>query len=91
MSRSRSSGSSRRDSRTLGSTRAPTTRRCGSASAHGDRVVIVRDYGTGFDEPEGSAGQGLKNMRQRAASIGGAFRIVSTPGRGTSLEVVLRA
>lgn len=58
---------------------------------NGERVVVVRDNGGGFDEPEGSAGQGLKNMRQRAASIGGAFRIVSTPGRGTALEVTLRA
>ena len=34
---------------------------------------------------------GLANMRARAASIGGGFRLVSTPGRGTALEVVLRA
>jgi signal transduction histidine kinase len=44
----------------------------------------------GFDEQEISGGQGLKNMRARAASIGGGFRLVSTPGRGTALEVVLR-
>jgi signal transduction histidine kinase len=30
-------------------------------------------------------------MRARAASIGGGFRLVSAPGRGTALEVVLRA
>jgi signal transduction histidine kinase len=58
---------------------------------NGERVVLVRDDGAGFEEPEGSAGQGLKNMRQRAASIGGAFRIVSGPGRGTALEITLRA
>jgi signal transduction histidine kinase len=57
----------------------------------GERFVSVVDDGSGFDEQEIAAGQGLKNMRARAASIGGGFRLVSTPGRGTALEVVLRA
>jgi signal transduction histidine kinase len=57
----------------------------------GERFVSVVDDGAGFDEQEIAAGQGLKNMRARAASIGGGFRLVSTPGRGTALEVVLRA
>jgi signal transduction histidine kinase len=57
----------------------------------GERYVTVVDDGSGFDEQEIAAGQGLKNMRARAASIGGGFRLVSTPGRGTALEVVLRA
>jgi signal transduction histidine kinase len=30
-------------------------------------------------------------MKTRAASIGGAFGLASSPGRGTALEVVLRA
>ena len=57
----------------------------------GERFVTVVDDGSGFDEQEIAAGQGLKNMRARAASIGGGFRLVSAPGRGTALEVVLRA
>jgi signal transduction histidine kinase len=57
----------------------------------GERYVSVVDDGSGFLEDETAAGQGLKNMRARAASIGGGFRLVSTPGRGTALEVVLRA
>jgi signal transduction histidine kinase len=57
----------------------------------GERFVTVVDDGSGFDEQEIAAGQGLRNMRARAASIGGGFRLVSTPGRGTALEVVLRA
>ena len=36
------------------------------------------------------AGQGLKNMRARAASIEGVFSLRSSPGQGTSIEVVLR-
>jgi signal transduction histidine kinase len=57
----------------------------------GERFVTVADDGSGFDENEIAAGQGLKNMRARAATIGGGFRLVSAPGRGTALEVVLRA
>src|SRR5881398_1468553 len=57
----------------------------------GERFVTVVDDGSGFVEDEIAAGQGLKNMRARAASIGGGFRLVSKPGRGTALEVVLRA
>ena len=55
------------------------------------RVVSVRDDGIGFEDDEGGAGQGLRNMRRRAASIDGGFSMHSSPGRGTSIEVVLRA
>jgi len=61
------------------------------AERAGERFVSVADDGAGFDQEEIAAGQGLKNMRARAASIGGGFRLVSAPGRGTALEVVLRA
>ena len=57
----------------------------------GQRVVRVVDDGEGFDEEAVTRGQGLRNIRTRAAAIGGVLRLVSKPGRGTSLEVVLRA
>jgi len=57
----------------------------------GRRVVIVSDDGIGFDGEANGAGQGLKNMRARAASIQGAFALRSTPGSGTAIEVVLRS
>lgn len=56
----------------------------------GDRFVSLRDDGAGFELEEDAAGQGLSNMRERAAAIGGAFSLRSTPGVGTALEVVLR-
>ena len=56
-----------------------------------ERVVTVIDDGSGFDDEAVSAGQGLRNMKARSASIGGGFRLRSQPGRGTALEVVLRA
>jgi signal transduction histidine kinase len=55
------------------------------------RVVLVRDDGAGFNGETSAAGQGLKNLRSRAAAIGGAFTMRSAPGQGTVLEVTLRA
>jgi len=57
----------------------------------GRRIVSVRDDGVGFDGEDAAAGQGLKNMRLRAKTIEGGFALRSRPGRGTALEVVLRA
>jgi len=57
----------------------------------GRRVVSVRDDGVGFDGAEAAAGQGMKNMKLRAKTIDGGFALRSRPGRGTALEVVLRA
>ncbi len=57
----------------------------------GRRVVRVSDDGSGIVDDEPGAGQGLKNMRSRAASIDGVLSLHSSPGRGTSIEVVLRA
>jgi len=56
----------------------------------GERVVLVRDDGEGFDGEATAAGQGLKNIRARAETIDGGFRLTSRPGFGTALEVVLR-
>jgi signal transduction histidine kinase len=63
------------------------------AGRGGRRVVAVRDDGQGFvyEEAAATGGQGLRNMRERAAVIGGALTLRSAPGSGTSVEVVLRA
>ncbi|MBA3347268.1 MAG: hypothetical protein H0T13_01775 [Actinobacteria bacterium] len=56
------------------------------------RVVSVRDDGVGFDDADdAAAGQGLKNMRRRTETIDGGFALRSGPGRGTAVEVTLRA
>ena len=55
------------------------------------RIVRVSDDGAGFQNDDPGAGQGLKNMRARAAAIHGAFSLSSSPGKGTAIEVVLRA
>jgi signal transduction histidine kinase len=56
-----------------------------------ERTVRVRDDGAGFVAETDEAGQGLKNMKARSASIGGGFRVRSRPGLGTAVEVTLRA
>jgi signal transduction histidine kinase len=56
-----------------------------------DRLVALYDDGEGFETPSDSGGQGLRNMRQRAAAIGGVFSLRSVPGHGTAVEVVLRS
>ena len=56
--------------------------------AAGRRASRTTAPGSMTDEP--GAGQGLKNMRSRAASIQGVLSLRSSPGKGTSIEVVLR-
>ena len=57
----------------------------------GERVVRIVDDGRGFDERQARPGQGLRNIRARASAIGGGFRLATSPGGGTALEVVLRS
>ena len=57
----------------------------------GKRVVAVADDGAGFEDTPDGAGQGLRNIRQRAATIAGAATVHSRPGSGTVVEVALRA
>jgi signal transduction histidine kinase len=60
------------------------------AQRGGRRVVRVSDDGKGIEVEDPGAGQGLKNMRSRAASIQGVLSLKSAPGKGTAIEVVLR-
>ncbi len=62
-----------------------------SVSNHlGRRVVLVADDGIGFDQTA-EAGQGIANMRMRAEAIEGELTLRSEAGRGTAIELVLRA
>jgi signal transduction histidine kinase len=61
-----------------------------SLARHGSRLRLrVADDGSGFDPAASTAGMGQRNMRTRAADIGGDVRVTSTPGDGT--EVVFEA
>ncbi|HEY6652872.1 MAG TPA: histidine kinase, partial [Solirubrobacterales bacterium] len=49
----------------------------------------VRDDGIGFAAGGNRAGQGLTNMRDRVAAVGGSLTIESAPGEGTSVLGVI--
>ena len=56
----------------------------------GPLYLRIEDDGVGFDPNEiDSKGFGLVTMEERAASIGAEFRLRSTPGSGTCIEVRL--
>ena len=56
------------------------------------RVILeVSDDGTGFDPDLAPGGLGLASMRERAAAVGGALRITSAPGAGTSVRLAVPA
>jgi two-component system sensor histidine kinase UhpB len=53
---------------------------------------LVSDDGNGFDvqaalSRKGHTGLGLIGIRERLNAIGGAYRIISAPGQGTTLQV----
>jgi signal transduction histidine kinase len=63
-------------------------------SLEGEQVLMeVFDEGQGFDlnRASGGGGMGLVTMRERAESLGGTFAISSQPGRGTNVQVRVRA
>jgi len=52
--------------------------------------LVVEDNGCGFEKaPDNALADGLRNMRQRMADIGGECRIQSEPGKGTKVFVHL--
>ncbi len=61
-------------------------------------VLEVTDDGSGFDpatvsdagpDPDGPTGFGLSGMRERAELLGGTLKLISAPGRGTTVRLVL--
>jgi signal transduction histidine kinase len=60
--------------------------------ADGPRVT-VRDDGLGFDPAavtvRGTGGLGMRSMRERAASTGLVLDVLSAPGAGTSVQVLI--
>jgi signal transduction histidine kinase len=62
-------------------------------SVSGHVQVCIADDGCGFDaiafchDGIEAKGHGLAIMRERAESVGGRFRVLSMPGRGTEVQV----
>ena len=61
------------------------TRRVGSVV-----IVRIRDDGRGFDVGDPPPGLGLRYMRRRAEEVGAELDVISTPGRGTSVQLRFR-
>lgn len=59
-----------------------------NASSHQVKMEI-RDNGKGFDDKLIKQGNGLHNMKQRAAVSGGTVTINSAPGKGTAVTMLL--
>src|SRR3984893_1629035 len=55
-----------------------------------DALLEIRDEGSGF-EPDRAAGQGfgLRNLGERAARLHGRLAILSAPGKGTAVRLVI--
>ena len=49
-------------------------------------LLSIEDDGVGFDAGVPSAGSGMRNMRERAATIGATLRVSSANGKGTKLR-----
>jgi ligand-binding sensor domain-containing protein len=49
----------------------------------------VQDNGVGFDPKAKSSGNGLKNMKRRALEMGGRLEILSSPGGGTTVMLIV--
>ena len=57
----------------------------------GKLVLSINDNGQGFElaQAQNKGGHGLRNMRERAAAIGGVMHVDSRVGKGTQLEIQL--
>lgn len=54
-------------------------------------ALAVKDDGQGFQpQPAGAAGNGLTNMQQRLAEVGGVCLIHSAPGAGTTVKFIIQ-
>ncbi len=54
-----------------------------------DFELTVKDDGAGFDQKEPPRGQGLANMRARAAEYGGHLELLTEPGHGTRVRLTI--
>ena len=51
--------------------------------------ISIEDDGVGFDIGKINKGNGLKNMSKRAESLKGDFKICSSEGSGTKMELFI--
>jgi len=54
-------------------------------------ALFISDNGKGFDATRITSSNGLKNMKSRAADLGGHFTLQSEQGKGTSVSLIIPA
>lgn len=63
----------------------------GSQPSH--LILSIKDDGVGFVsgsvEESQASGFGMKTMRERAVALGGSLRVISAPGKGTTVELTI--
>ena len=68
-----------------------TTCRVSLLRGDGGLVLEIDDDGRGFDIETTTWGMGLRNLRERAESLGGMLQVESTPGEGTTVRATFPA
>jgi PAS domain S-box-containing protein len=51
-------------------------------------ILKIKDDGIGFETSRSSNGIGLLSMRERATALGADFKVISSPGAGTVIEMI---
>ncbi len=51
--------------------------------------LLIQDNGRGFDMEQVKRGIGLANIRNRAETFNGSLNIITSPGKGCSIEVMV--
>lgn len=68
------------------------TRAAITLSNENDYIKLrIQDDGVGFDTSDEIIGNGLKNMKRRAEEMKAQFKIESSKGNGTQIELILKA
>jgi signal transduction histidine kinase len=57
---------------------------------NGQLILAVEDDGIGFDPSHVRAGMGIENMRERAVALNGDLEVISRPGQGTCIRLLIR-
>ena len=58
------------------------------ARSNGQLLITISDDGNGFEQPT-PLGNGLANLSERLAALGGELEVASSPGRGTTVSAIL--
>jgi signal transduction histidine kinase len=58
-------------------------------SHHNHVILTIEDDGRGFDADTVRPGLGLLGMRERAEALNGTFNVVSQPGKGVKVKILI--